>query len=339
MHIAKYLLFAQHQCVWCTTHSIPCNTLHQVSGISWATHCNTRQLTATHCNTLQHTTTHTNTSVAQGSTSSATHCNILHHISWSHHTSSTCILGLVFKTAGPFGSDILLFWGDIGLFCGDLGLFGTSTRWHTNSLTHHTSSICITGLSWKKRKRAVESVHASINTDKSVSLHLHRDLQTRDFWNPKSWVSTNMHKIWKSRVWLRIKVQNEALLQRYGALFHFTNFSDPKKFPTYTYTYTQYIKNMHTHLQTFHHFSPRCIMGLCCGDVGLFCRYSFIRTHVSRLDVYKDFRIYTVYRHDIIKTTWIHTYHIYIYIYVYVNIHLWMRRFLHERTRCENSRR
>ena len=160
-----------------------------------------------------------------------------------------------------------------------------------------------------ERKRAVESMHASINTDTCVSLHLHRDLQTRDFWNPKSWVSTYLHQIWKSRVWLRIKVHNGSFLRRYGALFHFTNFSDPKFFLTYTYTYTQYTKNMHTHLQTFHHSSPRCIMGLFCGDVGLFCGYAFIRTHVSRLDLYKHSRTYTVYRQNITKTTWIHTYH------------------------------
>ena len=79
---------------------------------------------------------------------------------------------------------------------------------------------------------------------------------------------------------------------------------------------------MHTHLQTFHHSSPRCIMGLFCGDVGLFRGYTFIRTHVSRLDVYKDSRTYTVYRHDIIKTTCIHTYHIYIYIYTYMWIYI-----------------
>jgi len=75
--------------------------------------------------------------------------------------------------------------------------------------------------------------------------------------------------------------------------------------------------DMHTYLQTRHHSSPRCIMGLFCGDIGVFYGYTFLCTHASTLDLYKHSRTYTLYRRNVIKTTWIYTHHTHLSVCVY----------------------
>jgi len=66
---------------------------------------------------------------------------------------------------------------------------------------------------------------------------------------------------------------------------------------------------------------PRCTMGLFCGDVGLFCGYTFGFTHVHTIDLYTTLA-HSQYTGMISsKYGFTHTTNMYIYVYM-MNIYL-----------------
>jgi len=81
---------------------------------------------------------------------------------------------------------------------------------------------------------------------------------------------------------------------------------------------------MHTHLQTRHHSFPRCILGLFCGDMILFCGCTFICSQANTLDLCTNPYTYTIHIHTIVKQYgFTHTKCMYICIYMWIYIFGW----------------
>jgi len=204
-------------------------------------------------------------------------------------------------------------------------------------ITLHFSIHVVCSQSWYtcacffERKRAVESVHASVNTDTCVSLHLQRDLQTRGFWDSKSYVSMDIQEFEQSHVSLRIKAQNGALLRRYGALFHLIKFSDQTLF----WNKGRHVLIHQTCTHTCRHvitppqgayWGPFAEMWVSFADIRVYADMSVHWTCTNRFAHTQYTGIMSSKQHGIDIP--------HIYIYAYVNIYLWMRRFQNECTRC-----